>query len=65
MFYKVTLASGYEFFYKKQTDIAVLLLSQPDAYQQFLFKWNYNSGYIDHSNNTDRWLDLLVFFGTL
>lgn len=51
-----------EFIYRKPTDILQLVLDSPTAHERFRFHWDYNDGKIQHSNNTDGWLDLLAFF---
>lgn len=51
-----------EFIYCKPTDILILVLDSLTANNRFQFHWDYNNGKIQHSNNTDGWLDLLAFF---
>lgn len=53
---------GYELRYKKPTDIATLLMSDPDIEHRIDWKWTYNKGYIEHAHNTDGWLDLVAHF---
>lgn len=48
--------------YKKPTDIATLLLSDPEVDKSFDWTWSYNSGIIQEAHHTDGWLDLIAHF---
>ena len=60
--YKQKLSTGEDFFYKKATDIAALVLSDPSCEEDFAYEWSYNNGHIQHPWHTDGWLDLLAHF---
>lgn len=56
------LLDGQSFYYKKPTEIAALLVSDPNIGDDLEFEWSYNNGHIQFPWHTDRWLDLLAYF---
>lgn len=56
------LSSGDIVCLKKPTEIAALVLSSPNCGDRFNFAWNYNSGFVDRSWNSDGWLYDCAFF---
>lgn len=60
--HSAALSTGHNFWFKKPSEIIAMLLAQENIDKRLVFDWDFNSGTITDSTNSDGWLEYVAIF---